>query len=95
MFTHIVFYKLTDASQSSIEKARDVLLGMKGKIDLIKHIEVGIDVLHSERSYHLTLFTKFESLEDFKLYKSHAIHKEVSSYMHSVMETSSSVDYIL
>ena len=94
MFTHIVFYRLTDNSAENKEKAKGVLLGMKGKIELLKHIEVGIDVLHSERSYDLALFTRFDSMEDFKAYKAHPVHKEVSGFMHSVFFTSASVDYI-
>ncbi len=47
MLTHIVLFKLKDRRNS--QKARDVLLGMKGKIPQLRHLEAGIDVLHSER----------------------------------------------
>jgi hypothetical protein len=91
MITHIVLFKLID--RRNAQKARDVLLGMKGKIPQLRHLEAGIDVLHSERSYDLALVTKFDSMEDLKAYQAHPAHVEVLKYMTSVRESSVTVDY--
>lgn len=91
MLTHIVLFKLKDSRNA--QKARDVLLGMKGKIPQLRDIEAGIDVLHSERSYDLALVTKFDSLDDLKAYQAHPVHVEVLKYMMAVRETSVTVDY--
>jgi hypothetical protein len=93
MITHVVLFKLKDASQKKVEKARDVLLGMKGKIPLLRHLEVGMDVLHSERSYDIVLITRFDSMDDLKAYQIHPIHLEVAKYINSVKEASIAVDY--
>jgi hypothetical protein len=93
MITHIVFFKLKDRSPRSVGKARDVLLGMKGKIPQLRHFEVGTDVLHSERSYDIALVTKFDSLEDLQAYQAHPLHVEVANYMTSVREAAPTVDY--
>jgi hypothetical protein len=93
MITHVVLFKLKDASQKSVEKARDVLLGMKGEIPLLRHLEVGMDVLRSERSYDVALITRFDSMEDLKAYQIHPIHLEVAKYINSVKEASIAVDY--
>ncbi|MFA4957316.1 MAG: Dabb family protein [Candidatus Methanoperedens sp.] len=93
MITHVVFFKLKDACQKSVEKARDVLLGMKGKIPLLRHLEVGMDVLHSERSYDIVLITRFDSMDDLKAYQIHPVHLEVAKYINSVKEASIAVDY--
>ena len=93
MITHVVLFKLKDASQKSVEKARDVLLGMRGKIPLLRHLEVGMDVLHSERSYDLALITRFDTMEDLKAYQVHPVHLEVAKYINSVKEASIAVDY--
>ena len=69
MITHIVFFKLKDRSPRSIEKARELLLGMKGRIPQLRHLEVGSDVLHSERSYDIALVTKFDSPEELGAYQ--------------------------
>ena len=91
MITHIVLFKLIDRRDA--QKARDVMVGMKGKIPQLRHLEVGVDVLHSERSYDLALVTKFDSMEDMKAYQAHPVHVEVQKYMTSVRESSVTVDY--
>lgn len=95
MITHVVLFKLKDRSPQSIEKARDVLLGLKGKgkIPVLRYLEVGTDILHSERSYDLALITNFDSMEDLQAYQVHPVHLEVAKYINSVKEFSISVDY--
>jgi hypothetical protein len=93
MLTHIVLFKLKDRSRGSVEKAMDVLLGMKGSIPQLRHLEVGSDVLHSQRSFDIALVTKFDSMEDLDAYQKHPVHVEVAKYMTSVRKYSVSVDY--
>lgn len=93
MITHIVLFKLLDQSPSNIGKTRDVLMGMKGKIPQLRHLEVGVDVLHTQRSYDLALVTKFDSLEDLQAYQTHPVHIEVANHIASVRESAVSVDY--
>lgn len=93
MITHIVFFKLKDRSQQSVGKAKDILLGMKGRIPQLRHLEVGSDVLHSQRSFDIALVTKFDSLEELDAYQKHPMHVEVAKYMTSVRESAIAVDY--
>jgi hypothetical protein len=66
---------------------------MKGKIPLLRHLEVGMDVLHSERSYDIALITRFDSMDELKAYQIHPIHLGVAKYINSVKEASIAVDY--
>ena len=93
MITHVVLFKLKDRSSHSIEKAKDILLGLKDRIPVLRYIEVGIDVLRSERSYDIALITKFDSIEDLQTYQIHPVHLEVAKYINSVKEVSISVDF--
>ncbi|GAB2724146.1 Dabb family protein [Paenibacillus thermoaerophilus] len=93
MITHIVLFKLKSPDPETLAKTRDVLLGMKGRIPQLRHLEVGVDVLRSERSYDIGLYTKFDSLEDLQAYQVHPVHQEVIQYMASVRESSVAVDY--
>lgn len=93
MITHIVLFKLKDRSPESIARTAAVLRDMEGKIDVLRHLEVGTDVLHSERSYDIALYTKFDSMEDLNAYQVHPVHKLVIEHMTSVREASVSVDY--
>lgn len=93
MITHIVMFKLKDRSPQNVELTAQVLRDMEGKIDVLRHLEVGVDVLHSDRSYDIALVTKFDSMEGLDAYQVHPIHKKVIEHMLTVRESSVSVDY--
>ena len=95
MITHIVLFKLAEPTAENIETTRNKLLSMDGKIDLLRHLEVGIDVIRSERSYDIALVTRFDSLEDLQAYQVHPYHAgEVVSHMKAVCSAIVAVDYI-
>ncbi|MGM0881229.1 MAG: Dabb family protein [Bacillota bacterium] len=93
MITHIVCFKLKDNSAENVARTAQVLKDMEGKIEELKSIEVGTDVLHSERSYDIALITKFESMEALEAYQVHPVHKKVIEHMLQVREASVSVDF--
>lgn len=93
MITHIVLFKLKDESAESIEKAKNTLMDMDGKIPELKDIEVGINITHADRSYNLALVTKFDSLESLEAYQINPIHVGVSKYMVSVSTSIVAVDF--
>jgi hypothetical protein len=94
MITHIVLFKLKERSAEGIEKAQEILLSMEGKVEQLRHLEVGIDLIHSERSSDIALITKFDSLEDLQAYQVHPYHaNEVAAYMKSVSSAVMTADY--
>ncbi|MBI1920863.1 MAG: Dabb family protein [Geobacter sp.] len=94
MVTHIVFFKLTNPTTENITVTKAKLLSMDGKIDLLRHLEVGEDVIRSERSYDLALVTKFDSLDALQAYQVHPYHAgEVVPHMKSVCSSVVAVDY--
>lgn len=94
MVTHIVFFKLANPTTENITSVRDKLLSMDGKILQLRHLEAGIDVIRSERSYDVVLVTKFDSLEDLQAYQIHPYHAgEVIPLMKSVCSSIAAVDY--
>jgi len=95
LVTHIVFFKLKDASPENIEKTKKVLLSMEGNIAELRHLEVGVDFLHSARSYDLALITKFASKNDLEAYQVHPYHvNQVVAHMKIVAESSATVDFV-
>jgi hypothetical protein len=93
MLTHIVCFKLKDRSADSVQRTRNVLLSMEGKIEQLLHLEVGADVLHTERSYDIVLITKFNSKADLDAYQIHPFHQEIIKHIKSVGDTSIAVDF--
>jgi hypothetical protein len=94
MITHIVFFKFLDQSPENITRAKDKLLGMAGKIPQLRHLEVGVDIVRSERSYDLALVTKFASPADLQAYQVHPYHVgKVVPYVRSAASSIVVVDY--
>jgi len=93
MITHIVLFRLKDRTPESIQKTVDILRAMEGQIEQLKSIEVGTDVLHTERSYDIGLVTKFDSLDDLQQYQVHPVHQKVIAHMSEVRESAVSIDY--
>ncbi|MBJ6800443.1 Dabb family protein [Geomonas propionica] len=94
MIVHIVLFKLKEATAENVEAAKQRLLSMDGKVELLRHLEVGVDLIHSERSADIALYTKFDSLEDLQAYQVHPYHaNEVAAYMRSVCSSVVAADY--
>lgn len=94
MIKHIVCFKLKNPSREECEKAKDVLMSMKGNVPPIRDINVGIDFLHSERSYDLILEVLLDNAEALEEYQNDSYHcSVVKKHMHSVRESSIAVDY--
>ncbi len=94
MITHIVLFKLSDPSPANLNQTRELLLSMADKIPQLRHLEAGVDVIRSERSYDLGLVTKFDSLDDLQAYQVHPYHAgQVVPHMKKVASASVAVDY--
>lgn len=93
MVKHIVFFRLKDPNSENIIQAKERLMSMEGKIDILKHIEVGIDFMKSDRSFDLALITHFDSQEDLKTYATHPEHLPILAYMKEIVAQSAAVDY--
>ena len=94
MITHIVLFKLKERTEDGVEKARDLLLSMEGKVEMLRYLEVGVDLIHSERSADIALVTRFDSMEDLQAYQVHPYHaNDVAAYMRSVSSSVVAADY--
>ncbi len=92
MIKHIVFTKFQDPAKS-VPEAKALLSALPEKIPQIISLEVGGDVLHSERSYDMALIVTFRSLEDLKLYDTHPEHGKVRAYIKAHRTASATVDF--
>lgn len=94
MIRHVLFIKLKDNSPANCEKVRELLLSMKGKVPTVREIEVGVDFLHSERSFDICLFVTLDSPAALEEYQRDPYHCDVvKTYIAKVREAAHAVDY--
>jgi len=91
--THVVLMKFQEPAAETLTKASAMLRALQGKIPELRNIEVGLDVLHSGRSYDLALITRFDSLAAMQRYQEHPEHVAVLQYLRAVLSASVAVDY--
>lgn len=82
MIKHIVLFKLKEfenEDQKAVvrNKITHALLALKGKIEVLKYIEVGQNYELMSSSYDMCLITHFETLKDLEIYRSHPEHLKV------------------
>jgi len=96
MIKHIVCFQLHNNSQEEMEKAKEVLLSMKENVPTVRDIQVGLDFLHSPRSYDVILQVELDSREMLDVYQNDPYHVEVvKTHMHRVAKSSITIDYEL
>ena len=94
MIKHIVCFKLRDNKPEECEKAAKILRSMEGNVPLLRGIEVGVDFLHSQRSYDIILQAWLDNEEALDAYQNDPYHcTVVKSHMHAVAESSVAIDY--
>ncbi len=94
MITHIVLMKFkSENKEDNIARARDLLLSMVGKVEVLRHLEVGDNCVPSDRALDLALVTRFDDLEGLREYGEHQAHLEVKKFLMTVLEGSYLVDY--
>ena len=93
MITHIVMFKLKDASSDHAAHCKSLLDSLPAQIDEIRSYDVGVDVLRSERSWDLALVSTFDDLDALERYRVHPAHEEVARYLVEASETRAAVDF--
>lgn len=94
MIKHVLFVKLKDNSKEQCTKVKELFESMKPQIDFIRELQVGIDYLHSDRSYDVVLEMIVDSPEALQAYQEHPYHVgQVKPYIHEVRSGSATVDY--
>lgn len=83
MINHVVLFKLKKydserEKQAVISEIEEALLSLSGKIEELKHIEVGVNYDLNAQSYDICLISHFESLAQLEAYRVHPEHVKVA-----------------
>ena len=94
MIKHIVLFKLIDNSPENRARTADVLRSMDGKVDLLRGLTVGVDNLHSPRSYDIALEVLLDDMAALEAYQQDEYHcNVVKKHMHAITCASVAVDF--
>jgi hypothetical protein len=82
-----------NSKEEIVRKVKTLLEGLKDQIDVIRHIEAGIDVSRTSSSFDMVLYSEFDSAGDCQTYLEHPAHKKAGAYIGSVRTDRVVVDY--
>ena len=95
MLVHIVMFAFKEENkESNLAQVKSMLEALPSKIESLKHMEVGIDISKSERSFDLVLTSTFEDQAALHAYAIHPAHIEVVNVIKEVTSMSKVVDYL-
>lgn len=98
MIKHIVMWRLKDAAQGN-DKAtnarlvKEKLESLRGRIEGLLAIEVGIDFAAVETSSDVVLYSEFTDRAALAHYQAHPEHKAVAGFVVEVVSERRMVDY--
>jgi hypothetical protein len=97
MINHVVLFKLKDYPETErpmiIAEMKSLLEGLKGKIDELKFIEVGVNYELNSKSYDMVLISHFNSVEELDKYRIHPEHKKVLARFSELRLERAAVDF--
>ncbi len=97
MIKHVVLFQLKpfdseEAKTAKLNEIKQGLLDLKGKVEVLKTVEVGLNCNPAE-PYDIALTTTFNSMEDLEIYAKHPDHVAVGKIVREVLEARACVDY--
>ncbi len=100
MVKHIVFWTLKEEANGNSKSENAAIIkqkleGLKGKIEGLINIEVGIDFLNSPESMNLVLYSEFKNTQALDYYQQHPLHKEIMPFIAEARNERRVVDYEL
>lgn len=91
MIQHVVLMRFVDPANAEEAAAR--LRALAPQIAEIAELEVGVDVVGSDVSWHLALLTRHASLEALRGYQAHPVHAEFGAWVRPLLQDRAAVDF--
>ncbi len=91
MIIHNLLLKMHDKSGDSLAQAKDLLLAMRGNVEVIRDLQVALDTRRAESSYDIALIAKFATQDDYQAYLTHPFHLEVGKRLQSNIAAAAAV----
>lgn len=97
MVKHIVIFRLKEELSGEdklivMKKFKEAIEALPPLIPEIRKIEVGLN-MNPEESWHIALYSEFDSLEDVKKYATHPAHVAAGKIIAQHKENRACVDY--
>lgn len=92
MVKHVVAWKVPD--KKNLAEMKQKLMGMKGQVESLKDIEVGINFNESDAAYDLVLITQHADAASLDAYQADPVHQGVAGFIKERVSARIVVDFV-
>jgi hypothetical protein len=94
MLQHYVLIRYEkNVSDEHIEEFCRRMLALRTSVAGIGYLEIGRDILHDDRSWHLILIMRFASVGALRSYQQHPEHQKLMAFNQPFVADVASVDF--
>lgn len=97
MIRHLVMWKVKETEgstkEANMKEIKSQLMGLRGEIEELRDIAVGINYNPSDAAYDVVLESSFDSQADLDAYQIHPKHVIVRDFVRTVATARVVVDY--
>jgi len=93
MVKHIVAWKVAD--KTNLAEMKEKLMGMKGQVESLKEIEVGINYNESDAAYDVVLITQHNDAAAVEAYQADPVHHGVAGFIKERVSARIVVDFVV
>jgi hypothetical protein len=91
MLLHLVLLRFDDPADA--DEAEQRMRALLGRIDVLRHLDVGRNVVESDRAYDLGIYAEFDSVDDLETYQRHPEHLPVAEFIRARRSAVAAVDF--
>ena len=91
MITHVVSF--TFADRADREECRDRLEALVGRIDPLRRLTVGLDMVGDSGAADLVLITTHDDVDGLRAYQQHPVHQEFGAWLAPRITARTVVDF--
>lgn len=91
MLTHVVSFTFADPEDRHEARAR--LEAMPARIEAIRSLTTGLDVLGDPGAAHLVLITTHDDVAGLRGYQQHPVHQEFGAWLAPLLAAKTVVDF--
>ncbi len=98
MIKHIVLWKLKNFAEGAGKEQNAAIMkqeleALTNKINVIRHLEVGFNMIPSDAAYDVALYSEFANEKDLATYQKHPDHLKVAEFVAKIRENRVVIDY--
>jgi hypothetical protein len=98
MIVHISMAKYLESAdgcskEENMRRGKAMTEALKAKIPSLRHVEVGLNILHGDADYDVVSYSEYDDMAAVKQTVTHPAHDELIAFLKKVTESSHAVTY--